>query len=288
MIVARPASTSMKTSMRKTTGTCRTSAKNDPGPRQGGAADSNLQGIDTMKVFAGVVLVLAMAAGARAADTGTPPDLSGVWWSQHKTPAIHPVDGRAIPFTAKGAAEYAKNKPLIRQIDGALPSVGNMRRCLPNGAPRVWGSGFPFQIMQRPDEVAIAYERDHNRRFVYMNQKLDYDADPAYVGRSVGHWEGDTLVIDSGDFKPTFLDDTGLPHGEQLKLTERLRKIGGNTLEVLATIDDSEMYSKPWTARYTFALRPNEHIQNYMCAIGVVQSRFGTQGAIPKLKHHGS
>ncbi len=143
--------------------------------------------------------------------------------------------------------------------------------------------------MQRPDEVVIAYERDHIRRFVFMNQALDYDAaDPSYMGSSVGHWDGGVLVIDSGAFKPTFLDDSGLPHGDSLKITERLRRTGGAALEVLVTVDDPQMYKKAWTARYAFTLRPNERIQDYICGIGVVQSRFGTQGAFPKLKHHGS
>ncbi|HTK34207.1 MAG TPA: hypothetical protein VL358_02825 [Caulobacteraceae bacterium] len=242
-----------------------------------------------MKWLGGVVLALVLTAGARAADTGKPSDLSGVWWSQKRIPAIHPIDGSAIPFTAEGAAQYAKNKPLIKAIDSALPSLEDMRRCIPNGTPRVWGSGFPFQILQRPDEVILAYERDHMRRFVYIDQKPEDDPDPAYFGSSVGHWDGATLVIDTAAFKPTFLDDTGLPHGENLKITERLRKIGGGkTLEVLATIDDPQMYKKPWTARYTFTLRPNERIQDYMCGLGVVQSRFGTVGAVPKLRHHGS
>jgi hypothetical protein len=244
-----------------------------------------VQGRETMKVIVGVAVAFIFATAGSAAE----PDLTGVWWPQQKTPAIHPVDGGAIPFTVEGTAEYAKNKPLIKQIDGALPAVNDMRRCLPNGTPRVWGSGFPVQIMQPKDEVVIAYEKDHIRRFVYLGQTLDPDADPSYMGSSVGHWDGDTLVIDSGAFKPTFLDDTGLPHGERLKTTERLRKIGGGrTLEVQATIDDPEMYSRPWTVRYLYALRPGERIRDYLCGIGVVQTRFGTQGAIPRLKHHGS
>jgi hypothetical protein len=242
-----------------------------------------------MKVFVGVVLSFALATVARAAEPQVQPDLSGVWWSQHKVAAVHPVDGAAIPFTAAGAAQYAKNKPVIRELDGKLPALHAMKRCLPEGAPRVWGSGLPFQIFQRPDQVVIAYEQDHIRRFVYMDEKLDLDAaDPGYMGSSVGHWDGGALVIDSGAYKPTYLDNSGLPHGEQLKLTERLRKIDGKTLEILATIDDPEMYSKPWTVRYTFALHPEEQIQDYMCGVGIVQSRFGTQGEVLKLRHHGS
>jgi hypothetical protein len=243
-----------------------------------------------MKAFVGVTLSFALATAARAAEPGTQADISGVWWSKQKVMIAHPVDGSAIPFTAAGAAEYAKNKPLIREIDSKPPGVLYMKRCLPAGIPRVWGTGFPFQIMQEPNDVVIAYERDHMRRFVYMNEKLDVEAaDPGYVGTSVGHWDGDALVIESGAFKPnTFLDDTGLPHGDKLKVTERLRKIGDKTLEVLATIEDPDMYSKPWTVRYTFALYPNERIQEYICGPGVVRSRFGTIGKMPVFKHLGS
>jgi hypothetical protein len=246
-----------------------------------------LQKDETMKVFAGVVLAFTLATGARAADTATP-DLSGVWWAKQKTTAIRPVGGGSIPFTAEGAAEYAKNKPLIKEIEGALPSLHDMRRCLPDGTPRVWGAGLPFQIFQRSDQMIIAYEQDHIRRFIYLNEAPNPDADPAYMGSSGGHWDGSTLVVDSVAFKPTFLDATGLPHGDNMKVTERLRKIDGKTLEVLATIDDPQMYMKPWTTRYTFTLYPNERIEPYLCGIGVVQSRLGTEGAIPKLKHHGS
>jgi hypothetical protein len=238
-----------------------------------------------MRPFAGIALASALATAASAAT----PDLTGVWWPQQKSPAVHPIEGGQIPFTAAGAAAYATNRPLIKQIDGALPTVTDMKRCVPNGTPRVWGSGFPVQIMQPEHEVVIAYEKDHIRRFVYLDQKADPDPDPSYMGSSVGRWDGETLVVDSAAFKPTFLDDTGLPHGDKLHITERLRKInGGKTLEVRATLDDPEMYAKPWTVQYLFSLRPDERIRDYLCGIGVVQTRFGTQGAIPKLKHHGS
>lgn len=242
-----------------------------------------------MKVFVGLALSFALATAAGAAESPTHPDLSGVWWTPKKVAAVHPVGGGAIPFTPAGAAQYAKNKPVLREIDSKLPQLHAMKRCLPQGPPRVWGSGLPFQIFQRPEEVTIAYEQDHIRRFVYMDEKVDADTvDPGYMGNPTGHWDGKTLVIDSVAFKPTYLDNTGLPHGEKFKLTERLRKIDAKTLEVLATIDDSEMYSKPWTVRYTFALHPEEVIKDFICGVGIVQTRYGTEGGLLKLQHHGS
>ncbi|HTK36408.1 MAG TPA: hypothetical protein VL358_14145 [Caulobacteraceae bacterium] len=243
-----------------------------------------------MKVFVGLGLSFALSAAAYAAEPGTHVDISGVWWSKQKVTAIRPVGGGAIPFTAAGAAEYAKNKPVVRAMLGKLPGLGNMKRCIPPPPPNIWGSGFPFQIFQEPDVVTIAYEFDHMRRFVYMNEKVNPEtADPGYVGNSVGHWDGDTLVIDSSVFKPdTYLDDTGLPHTEKLKVTERVRKVDAKTLEVLATVDDPEMYSKPWTARYTFTLYPDERIQQYICGVDAIKSRFGTTGKMPTFKHLGS
>jgi len=76
--------------------------------------------------------------------------------------------------------------------------------------------------------------------------------------------------------------------GEKLKVTERVRKLGAKTLEILATVDDPEMYSKPWTARYTFTLYPDERIQQYVCGLDAIKSRFGTTGKMPTFKHLGS
>ncbi|HTI65993.1 MAG TPA: hypothetical protein VL460_00450 [Caulobacteraceae bacterium] len=243
-----------------------------------------------MKVVVGLGLSLALATAAHAAEPGTHVDISGVWWSKQKVTAVRPVGGGAIPFTAAGAAQYAKNKPEARAMNSKLPGLGNMKRCIPPPPPNIWGTGFPFQILQEPNVVSIAYEFDHMRRFVYMNERVNEEtADPGYVGNSVGRWEGDTLVVESSLFKPgTYLDGTGLPHGEKLRLTERLHKLDAKTLEVLATVDDPEMYSKPWTVRFTFTLYPNERIEQYMCGPGFIQSRFGTIGKLPVFKHLGS
>ena len=229
--------------------------------------------------LAGLAVTAAARSAAAAPET---PDLSGVWWSTAKIVSLHPQDGSVVPFTTKGLAEYQKDKELIKTRESKLPVLGNMDRCLPSGVPRVYGTGFPFQIMQAPNMTIIAYEKDHMRRFVYLNQTGDLDPDPAFMGNSVGHWEGDTFVVESNGYKAkTFLDDTGLPHGEQLKLTERYRKIGdGKTLEIVTTINDAEMYGKPWTIRETFDYRPDVHLQEYICAIGGVQTRFGTDGKL--------
>jgi hypothetical protein len=243
-----------------------------------------------MKVVAGLGLSFALATAAYAAQPGTHADISGVWWSNQKVAAIRPVGGGAIPFTPAGAAQYAKNKPLAAAMNSKLPGLGNMKRCIPPPQPNIWGSGFPFQIFQEQDAVTIGYEFLHMRRFAYMNEKVNEEtADLAYLGNSVARWDGDTLVIESSLFKPdTFLDETGLPHGDKLRVTERLRKIDAKTLEILATVDDPEMYSRPWTVRYAFTLYPQERIQQYMCGPGYIQSRFGLIGKLPVFKHLGS
>ena len=84
------------------------------------------------------------------------------------------------------------------------------------------------------------------------------DVNPTYLGYSVAHWDGDTLVIESNGFNNrTWLDASGHPHGEQLKVTERLTRTDFNNIKVEATIDDPEYYTKPWTVVTGITWTPN-------------------------------
>jgi len=90
--------------------------------------------------------------------------------------------------------------------------------------------------------------------------------DPAPYGHSIGHWEKDTLVVDSRGFSENFwLDRTGLPHTEQLHTVERFTRRDEMTLHYQVTIDDPGAYTKPWTAAWNLAWRPNAELAEYIC-----------------------
>jgi hypothetical protein len=124
--------------------------------------------------------------------------------------------------------------------------------CLPPGVPRMMYTPYPAQIYQMPDRIVMVFEGGaHVWRLIWMDgRKLPNvdDINPDYLGYSVGHWEGDTLVVEAVGFNhQTWLDATGHPHGEQLKVTERYTRTNFNTLQYSATIDDPEYYTAPWT-----------------------------------------
>jgi hypothetical protein len=134
--------------------------------------------------------------------------------------------------------------------------------CLPPGVPRMFYTPYPLQIYQMPDRILFTYEGGaHVWRLVWMDgRKLPNpdDINPTYLGYSVGHWDGDTLVIESLGFNDrTWLDASGHPHGEKLKVTERLTRTTFNQIKIEATIDDPEYYTAPWTVVSAITWNPN-------------------------------
>jgi hypothetical protein len=134
--------------------------------------------------------------------------------------------------------------------------------CLPPGVPRMLYTPYPTQIYQMPDRILFVFEGGaHVWRVVYMDgRKLPNpdDINPTYLGYSIAHWDGDTLVIESNGFNNrTWLDASGHPHGEQLKVTEKLTRTDFNNIKVESTIDDPEFYTKPWTVVTGITWTPN-------------------------------
>lgn len=199
---------------------------------------------------------MCLAAGAAHADWNSGADLTGVWWAKTVSDRLVPVGGGPIPFTAAGKAAYAKRM-------GDLKSGAYVDRsidiCLPRGVPRAWLTAWPIQIVQTPNGVSVLYE-ENRQVHLLRNLPKHFDSelwDPSYMGESIAHWDGDTLVADTVNFNDdTMLDATGLPHSDKLKVTEKLHLLdGGRRLQVETTIDDPTMYSAPWTARFVYDRR---------------------------------
>ena len=134
--------------------------------------------------------------------------------------------------------------------------------CLPPGVPRMFFTPYPLQVYQMPDRLLFVYEGGaHVWRVVWMDgRKLPNpdDVNPTYLGYSVAHWEGDSLVIETVGFNDrTWLDASGHPHGEQLKVTEKLTRTDFNNVKIESTIDDPEYYTKPWTVVTGITWTPN-------------------------------
>ena len=140
--------------------------------------------------------------------------------------------------------------------------------CVPPGMPQIMGQPYPMEILFKPGEVAIQLEAYQQIRHVYTDgRKHPDDPDQTFNGDSIGHWEGDTLVVDSVGFTP----DTplglsyGMRHSDKLHIVERMRLKDPDSLEVVTTIDDPEALTQPWTTSRVFKRHRDWTIAEYVC-----------------------
>jgi hypothetical protein len=212
----------------------------------------------------GLWFALAMAACSTASAA---PDISGTYWATSYSPKIEVVGGGAPPLNAAGKAAYEMNQAALK--DGSLVDKARLV-CVPDGVPRVLATPYPFEIFEVPaGQVTFLYEMNHQVRVIVMDRPLpkleSLVTDLRYNGHSVGHWDGDTLVVESTGFNDrTFLDASGLPHSEDMSTVERIRKTG-NGLEDVITIHDPEMYAKDWQARFVYDRRDDLRLEDYAC-----------------------
>jgi hypothetical protein len=178
------------------------------------------------------------------------------------------MGGGALPFTAAGRAQYERNMAGLKN-DTVEDTARTL--CTPDGVPRLLETPYPFDIVQTKDQIAIIYEMNHAIRLVDMAKSLAEDETvailPYYDGHSAGRWDGDTLTVETAGFNgKTFLDATGAPHSDRLRVTERLRKIdGGKQLEDIVTVTDPVNYTMPWSARFVYDRRPDIRLTDYVC-----------------------
>jgi len=223
------------------------------GARTGSHAVSFMLGI-------GACAVICEAAAAAS-------DISGTYWATSYNPKIQILGGGEPPLNTASKAIYETNQAGLK--DGSIMDKAR-RVCTPDGVPRVLATPYPFEIFQLPaGRVTFVYEMNHQVRSIVMDKPLpNLDTlivDPRYNGHSVGHWDGDTLVVESaGYLENTFLDATGLPHSDELRTIERIRKVG-NQLEDVITIHDPQMYTRDWQARFVYDERNDVKLEEYAC-----------------------
>jgi hypothetical protein len=139
--------------------------------------------------------------------------------------------------------------------------------CLPPGVPRIMLIPFPMQIVQTPGEVILLFEYDHYVRHISLDRhEHPRNPDFSWMGDSIGHWEGDTLVVDTtGLNDKTWLDQVGHPHSDSLHVVERIRRVDRDTLQDDLTIDDPRAYANTWTGQQLFKLKPAWRLSEYVC-----------------------
>ncbi len=200
----------------------------------------------------------AQSSAAAAAKPSGPGSLNGMWTtvgykgSQRNSPrerVVKTIDGKWPPLQP-WAADLLEERIKMTTEKG-VPFTNTLMQCLPGGVPEMtFGSPYPTQIIESPGQVTILYEMYNHYRVIYMNEKHPADPEPTYMGHSIGHWEGDTLVVDTvGLTDRTTIDEIGMPHSENLHVIERYRRVDKDTLEIIVTLDDPKTFTQPWDTR---------------------------------------
>jgi hypothetical protein len=196
-----------------------------------------------------------------AQSAASPPDLTGVWGIYRGGPASDPKFRPPAPSPLALKPEYDKPYQARRAEEAAAAQRGEQlantsAECIPYGVPVMMSIAiYPVEFIQTPKQVTIISEAFSEVRRVYLDKpqaKID-DVAPGYYGHSVGHWEGDTLVVDTIGIKPTVSGYRGMPHSPQMRVTERIRMLSPEILHDQITIDDPVVLEKPFT--YTVAFK---------------------------------
>lgn len=142
--------------------------------------------------------------------------------------------------------------------------------CLPPGGARAFGTPYPGEIIQNRDRIIVIFEGGgHIWREIHMDGREHPQGDalnPTYNGHSVGHWEGDTLVVDTvGYNEKTWLDFGGHMHTDQLHTVEYITRPDMETLHYVAVLDDPGAYGEPWTVEWDISWREGQELADYIC-----------------------
>jgi hypothetical protein len=216
-----------------------------------------------------LAVAAAAAALAAGAQSATPPDLTGSW-ERYRGPAGDPANPPPEPppplkadllaeWQARRAAERAAN-------ERGQPLATNVTHCIPDGVPSMMNGPFPFEIVQHASQINIAQEAYSQVRRIYLGkpQLTLADIELGFYGRSVGEWQGDTLVVDTIGIKE-YVRFRDVPHTRDMRITERLRLVRPDILWDEITIEDPAVLEKPWTLTFAYRRMPDYEIIEYVC-----------------------
>jgi hypothetical protein len=212
------------------------------------------------------------------------PDFTGTWRG------VNPAVGRRgapPPAPDPGTPPLANFRDVQTAFAGGLPltpygkellakhTARNSKdnpeaSCLPMGLMQFWTQGLPRKFVQTPRLLVVLYEASAGLRQIYIDGRplpKPGDPQPYYYGYSTAHWEGDTLVVESNNFRDDgWLDIVGTPMTDQAKMTERFTRVNYGRMTIDITVDDPKAFTKPWTVRHVQEIMPDGDIIEFICA----------------------
>ena len=192
------------------------------------------------------------------------PDLSGLW-----RPEFNPYNLDVIQDVKDEGIFRPQAEALFKQHLADFHRSDPITHCLPGGPLEILTAGgiAMYRIIQSPDVIGLLYERNVMYRQIFMDGRpLPKDPNPTWMGYSVGRWEADTLVVESAGFNDrTWLDRMGHPHSEDLRVTERFRRVDFGHMQFKATYDDPKTLTRPLTISVTVNYQPDTDMLETIC-----------------------
>ena len=221
---------------------------------------------------------LAFAAGkpktAKTAYPTGPGSLAGMWESPYPPDQIR-APGAAPPPVEVGPAPIkepyrsqlaAQRKAAADSLASGKPAINNGVRCIPGGFPGMMGPVFPLEVLETPRQINITNEAFNQTRRIYMNETqvaID-DAEPVFFGHSVGHWVKGALEVDTIGMKDA-VRMSGVPHSPNMRVDEKMRRTGPDTMEDQITITDPQYLTGPWTFTYHYKKMVGYKLGEFIC-----------------------
>ncbi|MDB5460695.1 MAG: hypothetical protein JWO72_2436 [Caulobacteraceae bacterium] len=167
------------------------------------------------------------------------------------------------PYRPDYEARYAATLARTQAGAGSDPTAA----CLPPGFPRIMGTPYPLEFIVQPGQVTILFEAfGQTRRIFTDGRPHPGDLDPTYNGHSIGHWEGDTLVVDTVGLRgDTVFDVSGAPHSDAMHVVERIRRVGAGSIEDRILVEDPKALTRPWSVVRTYERHPDWQMAEYVC-----------------------
>lgn len=185
-------------------------------------------------------------------------------------PGMGVVEGEELPYLPTALEQKKKNQENWVTLD---PEI----KCYLPGVPRATYMPHPFQIFQSPQAIFLAYQYAGATRNIYLKDPGPAPVD-SWMGQSVGHWEGDTLVIEVTGFNDsTWFDRAGNFHSEQMKVVERYTRTSADVIQYEATITDPKTFSRPWKMSMPLyrRLEKNAQLMDFKCVEFVEELMYG-------------
>ena len=195
------------------------------------------------------------------ADAGPFPTTLGMWGAQPPGQSI--VEGGEIPYRPEALAKREANFARRLEVDvDNLNTVGDPEaKCYLPGVPRATYMPFPFQIIQSTDRVVIAYQFANANRTIPIGRPTEAPIE-FWMGWSNGHWDGDTLIVDVTGFHDlSWFDRAGNHHSNELHVVERYTPLSPFHMQYEATIEDPQVFTRPWTISFPLYRRIEEDVK---------------------------